>query len=68
MSTNMEMRQPVVAHVETDGKCPHCDIQIKVGKSDHNFFRTKGYTKYYGEGKAIVRCPKCRNEIFVSLK
>jgi uncharacterized protein with PIN domain len=54
--------------IEPNGKCPYCNTQLKIHKEDHNFIRTKGYTKYYGGMEAVIRCPKCKRELIVTLK
>lgn len=57
--------------VKPNGKCTYCDAQLKIQKNDHNYchnyIKTKGYTKYYGGEKAVITCPKCKQEQFVTL-
>lgn len=53
--------------VKPNGKCTYCNAQLKIQKNDHNYIKTKGYTKYYGGEKAVIRCPKCKREQFVTL-
>jgi uncharacterized protein with PIN domain len=54
--------------VKPNGRCVFCNAMLKVPKKDHNFIRTRGYAKYYGDEKAIIKCPECKREQVIKLK
>jgi|GEM_PF-3991389 len=47
--------------VKPNGRCYYCNHQLVINKTDHNFIRTDGYEKDYGD-KCVIRCPMCGRE------